>query len=66
MDKQIVIYDINSMPKKMNLEEILEIYYSTGVLIYDSNKDSNDPYILEVNNLDKDIAIIQKYNESKY
>lgn len=43
----------------MVLEEVLEMYYATGVLLYEGEK---EPYAIDVDNLDQDIVII-KYNE---
>lgn len=38
----------------MTLEEVLEIYYTTKVIVYEGPK----PFILDRENLDEDIAII--------
>lgn len=58
MDKKTIIYHVKSVPFGMTIEEILEMYMATGILIYDKVK----PYVIDVDNLDKDIVII-KYTE---
>lgn len=54
-----IAYHIDSIPEGMTIEEILEIYFTTKVLIYKDIK----PYSLDNNNLDTDNIIIVKKNE---
>ena len=56
--KQTVIYHIKSLPEEMALEEVLEVYHATGVLVYDKHRS----YIIDSDNLDHDMVIL-KYSE---
>lgn len=53
----IIAYHEDSIPTDMGIEDVLEIYYTTKILLYKGHK----PYILDSNNLDEDkITIIHK------
>lgn len=59
MKTPIIAYNTKSLPKALTLEEVLEIYHATKILVYEDIK----PYIIDKDNLDLDIAII---DYSKY
>lgn len=52
----IIAYHEDSIPTDMVIEDVLEIYYATKVLLYKGPK----PYILDSNNIDEDRVIITK------
>jgi len=52
--KKTIIYNIKSLPEGIRLEEILEIYHATGLLIYENTK----PYTIDADNLDGDVVVI--------
>ena len=52
-DNKVIIYDQRSMPPGYTMEDILEIYMSTGFIVYDSMSIANVPFVTDVNNLDE-------------
>lgn len=38
INKYDIIYDVASMPPGVGMNDILQMYYKTGMLIYDSSK----------------------------
>lgn len=53
----VVAYNIKSIPEGMTVEDIIEIFYASGVLLYDGIP----PYMLDENNLDmEDIVLVNK------
>ncbi len=62
-DQKVVVYDTKSLPFGMDLEDILEIYYATGVVTYDSEANANAPYIIDVHNIEEtEIVRINRSN----
>lgn len=57
----IIVYNIEALPSTMTVEDMLEIYYSTKVIIYEGNK---VPFVVDQENLDMDIVIVdnKEYN----
>jgi len=67
MENKVIIYDERSIPQGYTLEDILEIYISTGVIIYDSMSIANIPIVTDVNNLDETVIVklnLNKVNET--
>lgn len=58
MEEKIVIYDVRTLPKDTTIEEVLEVYYTTKVILYESNDIGNDPYVVDINNIDDKIGVI--------
>ena len=59
MESKTILYNINSVPDNMSVEDVLETYYATGVLIYEGNI----PTVVDVDNLNHDIITIVNYDE---
>lgn len=53
MEKKIIIYDIRTLPEGMVLEDILEIFETTKIVVYDSLSTGNLPFTIDVNNADE-------------
>lgn len=53
MDKKILIYDTRALPENMTLEEVIEVYHATKVVMYDSHTTGNLPYIIDADNADE-------------
>lgn len=56
--EKTIIYNKKAVPKDMGLEDVLEIYYATKLLVYEDI----EPYVIDQEDLNQDIVII-KYTE---
>tara|TARA_R110000772_G_scaffold81013_2_gene172525 strand:- start:555 stop:749 length:195 start_codon:yes stop_codon:yes gene_type:complete len=57
-ERKTLLYNIKSLPSSMTLEDVIEIYYATGVLVYEGIL----PYVVDVDNLNHDI-VLTNYKE---
>lgn len=53
--KYDIIYDINVLPPGTQFKDVLELYFHTGMLIYDSSKGDKPTFHLK--HLEKDVQI---------
>lgn len=48
MSKQLIIYNVNSIPEYIDFEQLINIVHKTGVLVWDSSKrDSVEPKVID-------------------
>lgn len=52
-EKKILIYDHRTIPEGMTLEEVIEIFAATKVIVYDSMSTGNLPFTVDVHNIDE-------------
>ena len=54
VQKALIIYDVNGIPKGVTLDKVSEIFHDTGILVYDSKGSrgisSNTPRIVSRKN----------------
>jgi len=53
--ERTVVYNMKSLPEGVSVEEVLEIYAGTGVLLYEGA----EPLVIDSANVDHDIVIIE-------
>ena len=67
MENKVIIYDIRALPQGITLEDVIEIYAATGIIMYDSMAIANVPIAVDVNNLDETVIVeldLNKVNET--
>lgn len=50
MDKLRLIYDLNTCPKYLNMEQVFNVMNNSGIVVYDSTI-GNVPIVIEENDL---------------
>lgn len=46
--KTVLVYDINTLPEKVTIDDVLKKYNEDGILLFDSTKGAN-PYVININ-----------------
>lgn len=65
--KTIIVYDLESLPEGNTIQDILDFYQSTGMLLYSSSKEGKDggqiPRVMEMENPVSTVSINSKPTE---
>lgn len=53
MENKIIIYDTRTLPEGLDIADVLEIFASAKIVVYDSLSTGNLPFAIDVHNVDE-------------